>query len=371
MKSGIRPSHTAWRNLLTSLAAILLGFVFGAALILASGANPLEGFLYLFQGSLMTATRVSNTAAYAVPLILTGLSIVFSFKTGLFNIGAPGQMLMGGVCALTLSQTADLPRAAFLPCMIAVAIAGGAVWAAVPGLLKARFNVNEVVSGIMLNWTAYWIVYFVISENFKSATIDTESIAVPAAASLKSEWITELTGGSNLNYGVLIAAVAVVAIAFVLKHTVTGYEMKAVGYNRLAAEYGGISVSLNTALAMAISGALAGLAGLTYYAGYLSNIRIGIMPSQGFDGIAVALLANNSPCGVVLSALFLSALQTGKGYMNAMMAIPPEIADTIVAIIIYFSATSKLVSDYLDKIKAFVAGRFRRRGKEAGHVGNH
>ena len=246
------------------------------------------------------------------------------------------------------------------------------VWAAVPGFLKARFNVNEVVSCIMMNWVAYWVVYIVISDHFKSTTIDTESQVIPAAASLKTEAITLLTKGSNLNLGIFIAIIATALVIFILNRTVLGYEMKAVGFNRFAAEYGGINVQKNAVLAMVISGALSGLAGLTFYCGYLSNMRIGVMPSQGFDGIAVALLANCAPVGVVFAAIFFAILQTGKGFMNAMMPIPPEIADTIIATVIYFAATSKLIEMNLDRIKKFFGRKRPSKSEGSGeHVEHH
>jgi simple sugar transport system permease protein len=341
------------KSLLVPTIAVLIGLLFGALLMLITGNNPLRSFMYLFQGSLKTLTRASNMLGYMVPLIMTGLSITFSFKTGLFNIGVAGQMLIGGLCSIVLGLTMSFPRSVFLPAMIFASITGGVLWAFIPGFLKARFNVNEVVSGIMMNWIAYWVVYFVISDNFKSVNIETESLSIPAAASLKAAWLTKITGGSNLNLGIILAMAAVMIINFVLDKTTIGYQMKAVGFNRYAAQYGGISVARNTILAMSISGALAGLAGLTYYCGYLNNIQIGVMPSQGFDGIAVALLANVSPLGVVLSALFFAVLQTGKGFMNAMISIPPEIADIIIAVIIYFSATSALIQTKTDKIKKF------------------
>ncbi|MBC3937621.1 ABC transporter permease [Anaerotruncus massiliensis (ex Liu et al. 2021)] len=359
-------------KILVSVISILLGFVAGALLMLSSGANPLTGFSYLFQGGLKSVTRICNTIAYAVPLMLTGLSVTFAFKTGLFNIGAPGQMLIGGLLANVLALTVDLPRPLLLPLVITASIVGGMVWAAVPGFLKARFNVNEVVSCIMMNWVAYWVVYIIISDHFKSTTIDTESQVIPAAASLKTEAITLLTKGSNLNLGIFIAIIATALVIFILNRTVLGYEMKAVGFNRFAAEYGGINVQKNAVLAMVISGALSGLAGLTFYCGYLSNMRIGVMPSQGFDGIAVALLANCAPVGVVFAAIFFAILQTGKGFMNAMMPIPPEIADTIIATVIYFAATSKLIEMNLDRIKKFFGRKRPSKSEGSGeHVEHH
>lgn len=365
-----KQNWAAGKKVLISLISILMGFVAGGILMLTSGANPFTGFLYLFQGGLMSLTRVCNTIAYAVPLMLTGLSVTFAFKTGLFNIGGPGQMLMGGLAATVFALTVQLPRPLMLPAVIFAAILGGMLWAAVPGFLKARFNVNEVVSGIMMNWIAYWVVYITISDHFKSTSIETESVAIPAVASLKTEGITMLTRGSNLNLGIFIALVATAMVIFILNKTVMGYEMKAVGFNPFAAEYGGINVNKNAVRAMAISGALAGLAGLTFYCGYLSNMRIGVMPSQGFDGIAVALLANSSPLGVVFSALFFAVLQTGKGYMNAMMPIPPEIADTIIATVIYFAATSKLIEMNLERIKRFFARVCRQKKRGNGYVAN-
>ena len=217
------------------------------------------------------------------------------------------------------------------------------IWAGVPGFLRAQFNVNEVVSCIMMNWIAYWIVYITISDHFRSTTISTESQSIATAASFKTQFLTQITRGSNLNLTIILAIIATALMIFILNRTTLGYEMKAVGYNRYAAEYGGISVRKNAILAMMFAGGLAGLAGLSYYCGYLTNMRIGSMPSQGFDGIAVALLANCSPLGVIFAAVFFSILQTGKGYMNAMLPIPPEIADIIIAAVIYFAATSKLI----------------------------
>lgn len=147
-------------KILVSVISILLGFVAGALLMLSSGANPLTGFSYLFQGGLKSVTRICNTIAYAVPLMLTGLSVTFAFKTGLFNIGAPGQMLIGGLLANVLALTVDLPRPLLLPLVITASIVGGMVWAGGPRhFSRQRFNVNEVVSCIMMNWVAYWVVY--------------------------------------------------------------------------------------------------------------------------------------------------------------------------------------------------------------------
>lgn len=342
-----------------SLIAIILGLIAGAILIALTGNDPIEGFTYLFKGGLQDAERIGNTLATATPLILTGLSVAFAFRTGLFNIGASGQMLFAGFCATAVGLTMDLPSIILLPLMVIVAFIAGALWAFIPGLLKAKFNVHEVVSTIMMNWIAYWSVYYLVPMYFKGNT-ETESKILPEGSTLRVQFLTDLFGGSYINFGLFIAAIMVIVISFIINRTVLGYELKAVGYNRSAAEYAGISVNRNVVLSMMISGGLAGLAGVVQYAGNASLIQIGVLPTEGFDGIAVALLGMNTPIGVFFSAIFFGLLYSGKGFMSAMTAIPPEIADVIIAIIIYFAATSILIKKLIDRF-----GKSRKYKNEA------
>ncbi|MGG5462183.1 ABC transporter permease [Clostridium sp. B9] len=340
-----------FKQFIISLMAIILGLIAGAVLMLIMGHNPIEGYSFLFRGSFMSIERVGNMLATATPLILTGLSLAFAFKTGLFNIGAPGQLLMGGFFATVVGLSLKLPAPILIPLVILAGLIGGAIWAWIPGVLKAKFNVHEVVSTIMMNWIAYWIVYYMIPMYFKGEFLETESAQLPAGATLRVQALTDLFQGSFINMGIIIAIISVIAVWFVLNKTVLGYELKAVGFNKDAAEYAGISVNRNIILSMMISGALSGLAGVTQYAGNAISMQIGVMPSQGFDGIAVALLGASNPIGVLFSALFFGLLYTGKGFMNAMTSIPPEIADTIMATIIYFAATSVIMERVFNKIK--------------------
>jgi general nucleoside transport system permease protein len=190
----------------------------------------------------------------------------------------------------------------------------------------------------------------------KGPFLETESQRIPYHASLKVEWLTRLFGGSYINLGLFLALLFVLITAFILERTTLGYELKAVGFNRHAAESAGISVNRNIIFSMAIAGALAGLGGATFYVGYASNIQIGVLPSHGFDGIAVALLGANSPLGVLGASVFFGLLHTGKGFMNAMTRIPPEIADTIMATIIYFAATSIMVERLWSRWRASRGG---------------
>lgn len=340
------------KEALNSILAVVLGLIAGAILMFIIGDNPAEGYMYLYKGALINFKRFGDTLATATPLILTGLSVGFAFKTGLFNIGTPGQMLFGGFCATVIGLTygAVLPRIILLLVMIVAGAIAGALWAFVPGILKAKFNVNEVVSAIMMNWICYWIVYYAIPAYFKGST-ETESKSIVEAASLKTKWLTDLFSGSYINLGIFIAVIAVIVIAFILNKTVLGYELKAVGFNKSAAEYAGMSVNRNIVVSMMIAGALSGLAGVAQYVGNASNMQIGVMPSQGFDGIAVSLLGANNPVGILISALFFGVLYSGKGFMNANTNIPPEIADTIIATIIYFAAISAAVPMIVNAIK--------------------
>lgn len=336
--------------MIIGLISVFLGLIAGAILMAFTGNNPFLGFTYLFRGGLMSVERIGNTLSTATPLVFTGLSVAFAFRTGLFNIGGSGQMLFGGLCATAVGLTFHAPRPILLTTMMLAAFIGGGLWALIPGLLKARFNVHEVVSTIMMNWIAYWTIYYAVPGFFKGS-YDTESRSIPDVASLKAPWLTKLFNGSFINLGLFLAIIAVIIIAIILNRTVLGFELKAAGYNRFSAEYAGMKVNRNIVLSMVIAGALAGLAGATYYVGYANTMKIGELPSFGYDGIAVALLGANSPYGVLASAIFFGILHTGKGFMNAMTSIPPQIGDTIIATIIYFAATAVLIERAIDAVK--------------------
>ena len=349
----IRISKTA----IIGIIATILGLFAGGILMIVIGNDPFAGYLYLFSGGLMNIERIGNTLATAAPLVFSGLAVAFAFNTGLFNIGASGQMLLGGLCATAIGLTLNLPKPLLLSLMLLAAMIGGGLWAVIPGYLKAKFNVHEVVSTIMMNWIAYWVIYYVVPAYFKGPYLETESAKIPQSASLKVEWLTSMFNGSYINLGIFLAILAVIIVSIILNKTILGFELKAAGFNRYAAEYAGMSVNLNIMLSMVISGILAGAGGAALYVGYASNIQIGVLPSQGFDGIAISLLGGNTPVGVFVASLFFGVLHSGKGFMNAMTNIPPAIGDTIIAIIIYFAATSVLI----DRI--IYSGRFKIKGR--------
>lgn len=337
--------------LLVSLSAVFLGIVAGCIFILCIGKNPFAGFERILFGALSNTRRIGNTLGMSTQLILIGLSVAFAFKTGLFNIGASGQMLIGGITGSILAfyLPMSMPRPIYLFIVIVAAMATGAFWGFLSGLLKARFNVHEVVSTIMLNWIAYWIVYDFIPRFIIDPTISVKSKPIETAHTLRADWITDITSFSTLNYGFFLAIIMCIVVWFILQKTTLGFNLKAVGSNRFCAEYAGIKVNRSIMISMAIAGALASLAGLTYYCGYSNIMEMGKMPNEGYDGIAVALLGNCSPIGIFFSAIFFGILKMGRGSLAAT-GIPTEIADTIIATIIYFTATNVILASFWNRI---------------------
>ena len=336
--------------LLVSVSAVILGMLAGCILILVIGKNPITGYSKLFMGALSNKRKIGATIGISTQLIFAGLSFSFAYKTGLFNIGGSGQMLVGGITCSLLAHMlpAGIPRPIYLVIIILAAILAGGLWGFISGFLKAKFNVHEVVSCIMLNWIAYWICYDFIPRFIIDPSIAVKSAPIANERTLRSGIFTALFGKTTTaNLGFLLAIAAVVLIWFILNKTTLGFNLKAVGANRYCAEYAGIKVTKSIIISMAISGALCGLAGLSFYCGYSNIMEMGKMPSEGFDGIAVSLLGNATPVGSLVAGLFFGVLKNGKLSLAAI-GIPTELADTIIAIIIYFAATNVLFRNFWD-----------------------
>lgn len=338
-------------SFLVSISTVFLGVLAGSILILMIGKNPIKGFERLLFGAFSNVRRVGNTLSMSTQLILMGLSFSFAYKTGLFNIGGSGQMLMGGIVSTILGHylPSSMPKPLYIVIVVMAALAIGALWGLITGFLKAKFNVHEVVSSIMLNWIAFWLCYDFIPRFVKDQAIAVKSKPLPLSRTLGTEWLRNVTGMSTLNFGFLFAIIACIVVWFILEKTTLGFNLKAVGANKYCAEYAGIKIHKSIMISMAIAGSLAGLAGLTYYCGYSNLMEMGKMPNEGFDGIAVALLGNCSPIGVFFAAIFFGALKMGKGSLAAT-GIPTELADTIIATIIYFAATSILIASFWKKV---------------------
>ena len=356
-------------SLLVSLSAVVAGILAGCVLLLIIGHNPVQAIRDIVYGAFSGRRRIGQTIAVATPLIFVGLSVGFAYKAGLFNIGGSGQMLVGGcVASLWAYYGSDIPRPLYLCIIVVTGMLAGAVWGGISGFLKAKFKVHEVVSSIMLNWSALWFIYEIIPAFIPDPNVNSRSATIPNELTLRTEILSQFFPRSYINWGIVYAVIAIVVIKIILDKTTLGFQLKAVGANRDCAEYAGIKVDRNIVVSMVIAGALAGLAGVTYYAGYSNMIYRNSMPSEGFDGIAVALLGNSNPIGIFFSALFFSILKAGKGSLSASSGIPPEIADTIIATIIYFTATSVLFRNLWNRL--FHSVYERRLGKRAAVNGS-
>ncbi len=339
---------------ISPLISIILGLLLGYLLLLLVGYDGNSGFKYLFQGGIKGITegkyrRIGDTLAQMTPLMLTGASVAFAFRTGLFNIGASGQMLFGGFVAVLVGITVDLPPV-ILP-LVATLLAGvaGGLYGFLPGYLKAKYNIHEVVIGIMMNYVSVYLVQYLVKILIPGKYV-IESAHIPKEASLKMSFISNIFRGSPLNAGFFVGVVALIVIYVILEKTTFGFELKAVGFNKDAAKYSGMKVNKNIIYSMMISGCLAGLAGATFYIGYTNHIKLGTVPTLGFDGIAVSLLGKNSPIGIFFSSFLFGYLKNGGSFMASSTDIPRELVDIVIAIIIYFSAISFVIEKFLNKL---------------------
>ncbi|WPK11894.1 ABC transporter permease [Lysinibacillus louembei] len=334
-------------NILVPIISVILGLIVGAIVMVVTGYDPIKGYTALWNGIFGDIYTIGETIRQITPYILAGLAVAFAFRTGLFNIGVEGQLIMGWAAATYVGFAIEgLPKLIHLPLALIAAAAAGAFWAFIAGYLKARFSIHEVIVTIMLNYTALHIANALIKS--WSGRERTDNIA--QTASLSSPWLEELTQYSRLHWGIVIAIVMVFIMWFILERTTLGFELKSVGFNKNAAEYAGMSVKKNIILAMTISGVFAGLAGAMEALGtfgYMA-IRSGFT-GIGFDGIAVALLGANTPLGVVFGATLFGALKFGATNMPNAANIPLEIVSIIIALIIFFVASGYVIRLALEK----------------------
>ena len=360
---------------LYTILAIVLGILIGSIILLLSGTNPVEAYKVIFLGAFGKPKYISWTIVKAVPLILTGLSVAFAFNTGLFNIGAEGQYIVGSIGALVVGLLLDLPPVIHGLVALLVGALCGYIWGALVGLLKAKFEVNEVISSIMMNWIAFYLSNYLLSfpilrsiESDNSYPIkETASIKIAGAWKMSESGRAYLAGhkflkdilNPPLNFGIIIAILAAIVVWYILKKTTLGYELRAVGFNEKAAEYGGIDINKSIVKSMGIAGILAGLAGAITVLGVSGDI--GIMAAQegyGFDGMAVALIAGNNPLGTIPAALLYAGLTYGGGKLTTIGTYS-EVVNIIIGIMILFIAMPKL----LDMIKFFFTKWSKKDGK--------
>lgn len=348
-------------SVLSSVISILIGLLFGLILLIV--VNPAQAFPKfgeMLTAGFSSASKFAKVLYQAAPLIMTGLSVAFAFKTGLFNIGASGQYTVGAFCALACAIIFQMP---WWVCLIA-SIVAGAIWGFFPGLFKSLFNVNEVITSIMFNWIGMMLVNL-LCMNLKNAA--GKNVMLPPAwvsspikdrtaalsyanpkAMIPKMGLDKLFNSNFMNISIFIAIIVAVIMWVILNRTTFGYELKACGFNKNASIYAGINAKRNIVLSMVIAGALAGLGGGIYYLAGTAEYTIQkLLLPMGFNGISVALLATSNPLGTIFSALFISYIQVGGESLQPVFA--KEMIDIIIAVIIYLSAFALLTKTILSK----------------------
>lgn len=353
--------HEKRQHYMIPVFTILLSLIFGIIVIALLGSNPFKAYYNLLQGS-----GLAPKASYAghkgmitdftsflnalTPMLFAALAVLIALKAGLFNIGVSGQMLAAGFTATVLIGYSDLPSVVAKPLTILIGFIIGALAGALVGFLKHRFNINEVVSTIMFNYIFQYIISFLIN-TFYVDPVSRQSKNVGAAGRLTLVDVVIGDYKMDIPLGILLAAVGVAVTAFILNKTILGFEIKAVGSSIRAAEYAGIQVGRTRVLAMMLSGGFAGLAGVTYYMGYFASIQPKVLVSTGYDAIAVALLGNSSPIGIIFSSFLITVISKGSTYMNSTSGVQAEIASAITGIILLFSACGAYVKYKVNRWK--------------------
>lgn len=337
----------------SALLAIALGLIVGLIVMLvANPGNAFAGFSMILFGGVGSLSRIGNVLYFATPIMMTGLAVGFAFKMGLFNIGASGQFTMGMFFAMYVGFMWKGPTSLHWIACVVAGMVGGLLWGIIPGIFKALLNVNEVITCIMFNYIGMYLVDMLVqSSKVMYDPSTTRTTYLPGTAQIPSLNIS----GSNANISFFIAIVIAIILYVVLNKTTFGYELKATGFNKHAAQYAGMNGKRNIISTMSIAGALAGMGGafsiLAPAAIANSSMTyepINVIAGTGFTGIAVALLGASSPIGTIFSAIFISHIQRG-GTLTSLYGFKPEIVDIVIAVIIYFAAFSMIMKATLNR----------------------
>ncbi|HEX9093887.1 MAG TPA: ABC transporter permease [Coriobacteriia bacterium] len=341
----------------TPLLSVLLAMITGSLIVMVSGGDPVAAFSALWEGAFGNAYQIGETLLRATPLIFTGLAIAYGFRAGLFNIGAEGQLYMGGLAAAWLGIVlAGLPWFVILPLMLVFGALAGALWAFVPAVLKAKVGAHEVITTMMFSWIARYFVSYMVDGPLKSPGPDGAPGTIPITQLLPSQStlpkftdIFPFLPPNNAHVGFIVAVVLAVGVWLLLRSTTLGYEARAVGFNPFAAQTGGVSVAWTTVWSLCISGALAALAGVSEVMGVHHRLSDRFSAGFGFTGIAVALLAKNHPLAVIPAALLFGGLSAGSGMMQLNANVPDKLVDIVQALVIFFVAAETVITWFIKR----------------------
>lgn len=350
-----------------ALIAILVGFVVSGVILVFAGYNPFEVYQILFAGMFSKPRYMMNIIIKAAPIILTGVSVAFALKVGLFNIGVEGQYIVGTIAASVVGLLFDLPAIIQYPLVLIAGIVAGGLYGALAGWLKAKKGINEVISGIMFNWIAFYFANYVsqLTQFREPGTTTTYMLNASgldpifnwktnAGAEIvqSNSFLYEVVGRTNINLGIVFAVIVAILISFLLNKMSKGYELRAVGFNKDASVAAGINIDKNTIQTLLISGAIAGFAGALSVTGFSHRLfELMALENYGFNGLSVALMAGGSPIGSIFSGLLFAGLNYGGGSIQLEVGAPSEIIDILIGTIVFCMALVTLVPILIDKYK--------------------
>jgi ABC-type uncharacterized transport system permease subunit len=355
------------KKFMLSFLCVISGLLVGALVLKFSGISPLEAYKVMWNGAFSRPSSLAYIIIRSTPLILTGLSVAFAFRTGLFNIGSEGQFIVGALSAAYFGHLFQFNPWLQIPVVLLLSVFISALYGGLAGFMKAKFGVHEVISTIMLNWIALYFSNFMVNlEGFHKANTETTEFIHPSTSlTLFENWKTSDAGISWLskheflheflrppvNAGIFLALIATIVVWLLLDKTSFGFKLKAVGLSSEAARYAGINVNKKLTQSMMIAGGLSGLAGATHVMGVSKNIAIlAAHEGYGFDGIAVALIGSNNPFGVAIGGFFLGALKYSGQKIQSALEAPSEVIGIMIGAIIFFIAIPIIFEKPLEKI---------------------
>ncbi len=346
-------------NVLYTIIAIIVGFIIGAIFLASAGISVSEAYGKLLDSVFGKPKNLIWTLVYASPLIFTGLSVAFSFRTGVFNIGAEGQFVVGVLAATVVGILVKAPAFIHIPLCLICAAAAGALWSWIVGIMKVKRGIHEVLSFIMFNWIAFYLSNYVVNLSAikRSSGGEASKDVADTARILLPQSIRSALGCRSANAGFIIAVVAAIFIWILIEKTTLGYKLKAVGFNNDAARFAGINSDKSVLTALSISGALAGLGGAVQILGMSGRLsQYAGQEGFGFQGITVALIAGSNPLGCILSGIFYGAMKYG-GSKLTMVNAPSEVIDIIMGCVIIIIAISHVFK------KLLLEGRAKKEAK--------
>ncbi len=337
-----KPDTSIVASIIVLILSVLLALLVSAILIQINNFNPWQVYEFMFSGAFGSSYSLSQTVITAIPLMLTGVGIALAARMLLWNIGGDGQIYMGAIAASGVALFGPrMPAVVMIPMMMAAGFAGGALWIAVPGLLRAYMGVNEIITTLMLNYIAISFNDYLIFGPWK----DPHGFNEPTSAQFPSSAMLPTLFGSRVHIGILFGLAAAVILYLVLYRTRWGYEIRVTGESERAARYSGMNIKRNILLVMLISGGLAGLAGMGEVAGVLGRLQQGISPSYGYTAILVAVMAKLDPLVVIVVSLLFGGLLTG-GYATQTIGVPTSIVSTLQGAIIFFVLAGEFLAHY-------------------------